>query len=159
MVVEMPMEQKWKLAVNSMGMFMQHLLIPILKKFGKKGFEVMDKYFREQGEALGPMVVRALGLKDQNLDAEDMAKIVDYQDMILGVEGEWVERTSQRAEKIEHFCPMLRYIKDCPEFCDLIIWAWAEAQVKKLNPKAIVKFPKRMVDGDDICQVILEIED
>ena len=151
------MEQKWKLAVNTMGMFMQHLLIPILKRFGKRGFEVMDKYFREQGEALGPLVVKALNI--QNLDAEGIARVVDYQDAILGVEGNWTERTPKRAVKIEHFCPMLRYIKDCPEFCDLIIWSWAEAQVKKLNPKARVKFPKRMVDGDEICEVIIEIED
>jgi predicted ArsR family transcriptional regulator len=156
MILEMTLEQKWKLAVNSMGMFMQHLLVPILRKFGERGYRVMEKYFREQGEALGPLVVKALNI--EKLDAEGAAKIIDYQDTILGVEGRWVERTPRRAVKVEHFCPMYRYIKDCPQFCDLIIWAWGEAQVKKLNPKAKVLFPKRMVDGDETCEVIIEIE-
>ncbi|MEX2707458.1 MAG: hypothetical protein Q6352_019740 [Candidatus Freyrarchaeum guaymaensis] len=45
--MEMPVEQKWKLTVNSMGMFIQNILVPVLKEFGEEAIEVLKEDFQQ----------------------------------------------------------------------------------------------------------------
>ena len=52
-----------------------------------------------------------------------------------------------------------RYIKDCPQFCDLIIDDWGGGMLEKMNPKAKLLMTKCMAKGDDVCNIILEIEE
>ncbi|MFB0559633.1 MAG: L-2-amino-thiazoline-4-carboxylic acid hydrolase [Candidatus Lokiarchaeia archaeon] len=155
--MEMPFEQKWKLTVNSMGMFIQNILVPVFKEFGDEALQVLKEDFQEWGKEFGPVLQKVLQVDVSNV--KDMAKVVDYMDEIMGVRGEWVETSPNRMVKQESFCPMVRYIKDCPQFCDLLIYDWGEAMLAAMNPKAKLSMTKCMAKGDDVCNIILETEE
>lgn len=155
--MEMPIKQKWKLTVNSMGMFIQNILVPVFKEFGDEALQVLKEDFQQWGKEFGPVLQKVLQVDAS--DAESMAKVVDYMDEIMGVKGEWIESSSNKMVKQESFCPMVRYIKDCPQFCDLLIYDWGGAMLEKMNPKAKLSMTKCMAKGDDVCNIILETEE
>lgn len=154
--MEMPMEQKWKLTVNSMGMFVQNILVPVFKEFGDEALQVLKEDFQQWGKEFGPLLQKVLQVDSSKV--KDMAKVVDYMDEIMGVKGEWVETSPNKMVKRESFCPMARYIKACPEFCDLLIYDWGGAMLAKMNPRAQLSMTKCLAKGDDHCNIVLEIK-
>ncbi|MHA1262347.1 MAG: hypothetical protein ACTSSA_09635 [Candidatus Freyarchaeota archaeon] len=106
---------------------------------------------------LGPLLQKVLNVDPSKI--EDMVKVVDYMDEIMGVKGEWVESSPKRMVKRESFCPLVRYIKDCPQFCDLLIYDWEGGMLSEMNPKAKLSMESCMAKGDDNCTIIIEMEE
>lgn len=155
--MEMSMERKWQLAAQSLGMFVHHLMVPLKKRFGDRFLDVLRDHFDELGKVMAPIMKNVLNL--QKCDADDLAKIIDWQDTLIGVKGEWVERTPTKATKHVTYCPILRDLMDCPEFCVDIMAAWIASMYRVLNPKVKMSFDKLLAWGDDICSGTVEIED
>ncbi len=155
--MEMPIERKWELASKTLGMFVHHLMVPLKKRFGDRFLNVLREHFDNLGKFMAPVMKNLLNL--EKLDADDLAKIIDWQDTLIGVKGKWVERGPKRATKHVTYCPILSDLMDCPEFCVDIMAAWIASMYRELNPKVKMSFDKLLARGDDICSGSVWVED
>ena len=92
--------------------------------------------------------------KIEGNDAETIAKWIDIWDELVGVEGNWLERSKTIAGIKVTKCPFKTVYKDVSDWCRI----WQNIVVKTINNKVTSKRPQSMCAGDPYCEYISKIE-
>ena len=118
----------------------------------------MEKVFEEVGRERAPRLKEKFGLDVD--DASSLAQIIDFEDAVFGVNGQWVEIGPKRAVKHETECAMLGELKRCPEYCTRLAMAMERGTLEALRgrPKRAY-LAKTLAQGDERCEAVLEVMD
>ena len=132
-------------------------LLPFLyQKYGERGVKALQFVFYQVGVDRAPLMRQALDI-DVN-DARSLGRVLDYEDGLVGVRGEWTEECRGRAVKEERYCPAAGELASCPEVCTKLLMAMEAGTFSVLNPQ--LKAPeltKLLSRGDDCCLAVLEL--
>lgn len=136
----------------------------VAKEFGDKAWEVgkeaMKKFAYERAKTT---------LKQQNVDLTDARAIgrwMDFEDNILGIEGEYTEYSKKKAVRLQFHCPWAQMITDhnAVGLCTYMMAGYMEGvrdAMKELGAK-LKDLPPRfpcLTKGDPYCELIWELED
>ncbi|MGQ9720000.1 MAG: L-2-amino-thiazoline-4-carboxylic acid hydrolase [Candidatus Jordarchaeum sp.] len=156
-ISSIPYEKQRELINRANAQMMISVVKAVVEKFGEEGWKAIEKGMRDFGQ------MRAFSLKKNlNIDvnnARELGKVLDFEDTMTGVKGRWVEIGEKIAVKHEFECPMIKVLKDFPEYCTRLMYAMEIGTLKTLNPKVKeLKITKLLTKGDDCCEAIIELE-
>lgn len=151
-----------KLLRNNRQAFTNQIVMIInafTKKWGEEAWKVLDEEFEKIGRERAPRLKERLKLNPD--DASDIARMIDYEDGLVGIEGKWVERSKNKAVKIESECGLMPALKACPEYCSRLMIALERGTFDGLGgeKRKTLKFGDIKPEGKDVCEVIVEAGD
>jgi predicted ArsR family transcriptional regulator len=117
---------------------------------GTRGWAHLAAFFEELGRARAPLLRARLGLV--NGDLRSLAKLQDWEDAVLGVEGTWEVLEEGAATKVEHHCPFARAATRRPEFCSDLVRRFELATFRELAPGYELSVPTLLSRGDAGCR-------
>ncbi len=103
-------------------------------------------------------------LRRQNIygdDVEDLMRLVDLADELVGAEGEWLENGLGRMVKRIRYCPHAERLKKVPTFCTRLGVVMGQVAFRTYAPLISVRYaiPRTMSQGDPYCEYVLIIEE
>ncbi len=103
-------------------------------------------------------------LRRQNIygdDVEDLMRLVDLADELVGAEGEWLENGLGRMVKRIRYCPHAERLKKVPTFCTRLGVVMGQVAFRTYAPLLSVRYaiPRTMSQGDPYCEYVLTIEE
>jgi hypothetical protein len=135
------------------------LICKIAYRFGNEGWKVLEEWLYELGKQSASMMQTLLNIDPH--DARSIAKLVEFLDSLVGVEGKWVEFSPEKAVKYELSCPIADGLKEkgIPQFCSLLVPRMVQGILDTLDgkPTKVCFGPKFLCQGDERCEIIIEM--
>jgi hypothetical protein len=94
----------------------------VKNKYGTEGLNVIAQAWMEDHVNAVPSLMKMVGEEEKSL--ETYCKIIDYADEFYGIEGEWIEKSPDKAVKLEKNCPVSKFWD--PEVCEICYAATME---------------------------------
>lgn len=134
------------------------------KEYGDRVWEIGKEAMRKFAYARAMQT-----LKEQNVDLTDaraLGRWMDFEDNILGIEGEYVVYSKKKAVRHQFFCPWAGMIEgnDAVGLCSYMMMGYMEGvrqAMKDLGAK-LKDLPSHfscLTMGDPYCELIWELED
>ena len=154
--MELSAEEKWKRSRAALSMLLGTSIKAISKSYGKEGLEQVAKEWEENNKKASQKLMEIVGRPERNL--ETVARIIDFTDSIYGVEGKWTEIGPKKAVKIETSCPLAKQFP--PETCTMCFSGSMQGIARGVlgHDQVICRMPRSLPEGDDCCEIIIEVK-
>jgi len=151
---ELAPDEKLRRLRSALAMLIGSALRAVKKKYGSEGLEVIAQAWQEDHLNATPGLMRMVGEDEKSL--ETYCKIVDYADIFYGIEGVWVEKSEEKAVKLEAVCPVAKFWD--PEVCEVCYRAAMEGMGKGVtgNPDFTATVQRYQGEQGKVCLVTFD---
>lgn len=146
---------RWEACRTGLASLLGVAIKAVVDRYGEEAVKVIAEAWREANKRAAEVIAKRAGIEER--DVRGVAKIIDNMDYNYGVVGEWVELSEKRGVKVEKSCPIAKYLP--PQMCDMFaaaVQGLGEGLTKKPEFKA--SLPKCIARGDEVCEIVLEME-
>lgn len=154
--VEVPLDFKYKVAIGGYLSILKGFMELIRDKYGAAAaLKIYEKYCKKDDRLKNVVNTFLTVFKIEGNDCETIGKFWDVWYEISGMEVTVLERSKAINRVKVTKCPLIMTYKDLSDF-SLIN---KEIVFEVINPKATVKRPKAMCEGDPYCEYVYKIEE